>query len=87
MPLLSLVASLLLTLLVEGPGSIVFPVPALLWCAVTYSVFATSLLTLSYSTLILIALSNGHLVINHDVQTQYWMFSVRIGVMLIALTP
>lgn len=87
MPLLSLVASLLLTLLVEGPGSIAFPVPALLWCAVTYSVFATSLLTLSYSTLILIALSNGHLVINHDVQTQYWMFSVRIGVMLIALTP
>lgn len=87
MPLLSLVASLLLTLLIEGPGSIAFPVPALLWCAVTYSVFATSLLTLGYSTLILIALSNGHLVINHDVQTQYWMFSVRIGVMLIALTP
>ena len=87
LPLLSLVGTLLLTLLIEGPGSIAFPVPALLWCAINYSVFATSLLSLSFSTLILLALSNGYLTISQDVQTQYWMFSVRIGVMLIALTP
>ena len=36
MPLLSLVASPAAHPAVEGPGSIAFPVPALLWCAVTY---------------------------------------------------
>ncbi|MGY3902319.1 diguanylate cyclase [Aeromonas lusitana] len=87
LPLLSFLFSLLLSLLIAGPGSIAFPVPALLWCAVSYSVFATSLLSLCFSTLTLLALSNGFLVISHDAQTQYWMFSVRIGVMLIALTP
>ena len=87
LPLLSFLATLLLALLIEGPGSIVFPVPALLWCAVTYSLFTTSLLSLCFSSLTLLALSYGYLTINHDAQTQYWMFSVRIGLMLIALTP
>ncbi|WP_349919093.1 GGDEF domain-containing protein [Aeromonas veronii] len=87
LPLLSFLATLLLALLIEGPGSIVFPVPALLWCAVSYSLFSTTLLSLCFSTLTLIALSSGYLTINHDAQTQYWMFSVRIGLMLIALTP
>lgn len=87
MPLLSLLCTMMLSLLIAGPGSIAFPVPALLWCAVSYSLFTTSLLSLGFSTLTLLALSNGYLVISHDAQTQYWMFSVRIGVMLIALTP
>lgn len=87
LPLLSFLCTLLLSLLIAGPGSIAFPVPALLWCAVSYSLFATSLLSLCFSTLTLLALSNGYLIISHDAQTQYWMFSVRIGVILIAITP
>ncbi|WP_082791862.1 sensor domain-containing diguanylate cyclase [Aeromonas enteropelogenes] len=87
LPLLMFICSLLLAEIVSGPGSLAFPVPALLWCAVSYSLFTTTLLSLGFTTLTLLAISSGYLVINHDAQTQYWMFSVRIGIMLIGLTP
>jgi len=40
MPLLSVLLSCVLSVLVGGPDAATFPVPALLWCSVTYSVFS-----------------------------------------------
>src|SRR5690606_29588721 len=37
MPAAALAVSILLGNLMDGPGSFAFPVPALLWCAVSYS--------------------------------------------------
>jgi hypothetical protein len=45
-PLLALLASAACSLLVGGAGAIAFPVPALLWCALSYGMFSTALLTM-----------------------------------------
>lgn len=46
LPLLALAASEILIQLVGGPGSIAFLMPAMVWCAMTYSVFTMTLLNL-----------------------------------------
>lgn len=37
-PALSLLLTSLLSLLIDGPGSLAFPVLPLLWCALSYSI-------------------------------------------------
>ena len=74
--------------LMGGPGAIILPVPALLWCALSYSLFTTTLVTLSFSAWTLIAVSKGFLDLSimaplsiSDLQ------STRMGVLMLALTP
>lgn len=81
LPLIGLVLSCLATLAIGGPGAIAFPVPALLWCALTYSVFSTAILTLATSVWALVVIS---LTIPYDESP---LISLRLGVFLIALGP
>lgn len=46
MPFLSLIFSMVAGIYVGGGGSLIFPLPALMWCAVSYPLFLTSLITL-----------------------------------------
>lgn len=87
LPLLSLLASLALAVTVGGPGAIAFPVPALLWCAMSYGLFATSMLTLVTTTWTLLAISKGQLDLLIAINEPHMMMSVRVGVTLIALSP
>lgn len=80
-PLLALGLSLVATVLIGGPGAIGFSVPALLWCAVRYSTFTISLLTLLTSLWALIFISHTA---NYD---QSQLVSLRLGIPLIALSP
>jgi diguanylate cyclase (GGDEF)-like protein len=86
-PAIVLVLSAVAGLVVGGPGSIGFPVPALLWCALVYSQFATALLTLLFSAWTLLAISSGYIPL--ILYTNDWstLMSIRIGVTLIALAP
>ncbi|HRF08390.1 MAG TPA: diguanylate cyclase [Xanthobacteraceae bacterium] len=85
LPVAALLASVVVALLVGGPGSLAFPVPALLWCAVSYGLFVTSLLTLAFSAWTLLGLSSGVLAITLDAKSG--VESVRLGVMLVSLAP
>ncbi len=87
LPLLSLLASLALAVTIGGPGAIAFPVPALLWCAMSYGLFATSVLTLVTTTWTLLAISKGQLDMFIAINTPHMLMSVRVGVTLIALSP
>src|SRR5690606_4878580 len=59
-PLLAFVACIVLAVALRtGVGALAFPIPALLWCAVTYSLFSTTLLTLTLVMWMLFALSTG----------------------------
>ncbi len=86
-PMLALVASCVGGLLVGGPGAVAFPVPALLWCAVTYSLFTTAVLTLLFSAWTLTAISLGQFVVMLDHESQHTMMSIRLGIALMAITP
>src|SRR5690606_14981561 len=56
-PAAALAASTLGALLAGGPGAFAYPIPALLWCALAYPLFATAVLTLCFSTVQLIGVS------------------------------
>src|SRR5690606_27814220 len=71
---------------VGGPGALAFPVPALLWCAMSYGLAITSLLTLSFAVWTLILLSTIADALTLQL-TGSDLISLRLGVMLVALAP
>lgn len=87
MALASLIAGLLLGLAVGGPGALSFLIPGLLWCAITYSVFATTVIILVSSTWVLVLVSTGTLNLGVDVRDFYVLESFRLGVTFIMLSP
>ncbi|PZU88608.1 MAG: sensor domain-containing diguanylate cyclase [Shinella sp.] len=86
-PAISLLVSCVAAIMVGGGGAIAFPVPALLWCALSYPVFATSVLTLLFSIWTLFAISAGMLPTPEESTNEITLISVRMGVGLICLAP
>jgi diguanylate cyclase (GGDEF)-like protein len=86
-PVIALLISAVASVAVGGPGAIAFPVPALLWCALTYNLFTTVLLTMAYSIWKMAAFSTG--VIDMSTGGSYLdtMLSIRLGITLLALGP
>lgn len=86
LPAMTLAASCLAVLVIGGPGAIAFPVPALLWCGLTYAVFPTALLTLASSSWVLVMISDGFVdaLMGMD---EMVLVSLRLGVSLIAVAP
>lgn len=86
-PILALTASILASDLIGGPGAIAFPMPALLWCALSYSVFSTALLTMLVSIWTMIAISTGALAVPLSDDLLHSIISIRLGITLMALGP
>lgn len=86
-PAAALAISILLGSLLEGPGSFAFPVPALLWCAVSYSLFATALLTLCFTMWGMVIITGAFASLPVDVDPVSWGKSIRLALALIALAP
>lgn len=86
-PAASLLASILIGAAVGGPGAVAFPVPALLWCALSYSLFTNALMVLCFGTWTLLAASSGQLLVASDMETRTAQLSFRLGVSLIMLAP
>ncbi|MES2265043.1 MAG: diguanylate cyclase [Pseudomonadota bacterium] len=86
-PLAAFAGSLWLGTVLGGPGAIPYPVPAMLWCALSYSLFATAGITLFFCMWTLLAISSGLLVLGAAVDTPQAIMSLRVGVTLTALAP
>lgn len=86
-PLLAYAFCLAMVPAVGGPGALAFPVPALLWCALTYGLAATTLLTLSYAVWTLLILSTHAMALGVSLEAEFDLVSLRLGVMLAALAP
>ncbi|UJJ30404.1 GGDEF domain-containing protein [Halopseudomonas maritima] len=87
LPLVLLAASLLLAVQLDGPGRMGLPVPALLWCALSYSVTTTAILS-SLTSLLMMSLISGTL--TGETESHAYLdalFSTRLGIALIALGP
>lgn len=85
LPMLSVFAAELASFWVGGPGAMTFPVPALLWCALTYRPFPTTLLTLAVCVLHTLGISSGmYFFVPEKVHE---VFSLRVGITLLALGP
>lgn len=86
-PLLVLVVSECVSLLVPGPGSIAFIMPAMVWCAMRYGVLPTTLISLllcMWKASAVVLLSGAfHFGPSHVFETM----SYRVGLALLSLAP
>lgn len=88
LPLIILVLSCACGTIIGGPGMLAFPLPALVWCALRYSIFATAVLTFFFCGFVLVAVALGHAFIPVvDANSRATLLSLRLGVMLMALSP
>ena len=88
LPAIALVLSIVLGVAVGGAGSITFPLPALIWCAIRYPLPLTCLLTFitGISEILLVANSLIHL--TPDTRMQPWqLFSTRLGIAAMLISP
>lgn len=86
-PLVMFIVALLAAVIIGGPGALAFPLLALLACALSYGIFATSLLTLVASLWTLIVTSSGNILHIATTGDIYALLSIRFGVASIALAP
>jgi diguanylate cyclase (GGDEF)-like protein len=86
-PLGTLILSLIASLVVGGPGSFTFPLPALLWCALSYSLFSTALLTMGLCMWKLVDGSADFLLPVSSGDYVSYTTSIRFGIALFALGP
>ncbi len=86
-PALLVVLSVALSHVLGGPGIIAFPVPALLLCALSYSLFATALITLLVCSWQMIAIVGGFILFPMAGDMMEASLSVRLGIALVALGP
>lgn len=89
LPLLTLLVTIASAIWLGGGGSLLFPLPALLWCAISYPLFITCILTMltGISEIILVA---GNVL---SIQGKDYLFridslsSARLGVAAMLISP
>jgi diguanylate cyclase (GGDEF)-like protein len=86
LPALSLLLTVLLGVAIGGPGAIAFPVPALLWCALSYRLFTTATATALLCIWTLVGIANGWIDL-HVQDDMAAIVSMRIGMALVAVAP
>lgn len=87
LPVMALAAALLAGLFIDGPGSVALPIPALLWCAMRASVFATTVLTLVTMIWIMVMITHGWLDPIDNVFVGSRLQGLQISLSLIAAGP
>lgn len=87
-PVMALIVSVVASVVIGGAGSLCFPLPALIWCAVRYPLPVTCLLTFLTGAVEIILVANS--IINIAVATPLstpMMFSARLGIATMAICP
>lgn len=88
MPVVLLIISVMASVAIGGAGALAFPLPALIWCAVRYSLPATCLLTFVTGTVEITLIGNSIITIVATTPlTTPMMFSARLGIATLAICP
>lgn len=84
-PLVAVAVALGAALGIGGPGTLSFVVPALLWCALSFSFLVTSLLCLAVCLVLTVEVAMG----SFQFTPEFWLstLSLRVGITLLALGP
>jgi diguanylate cyclase (GGDEF)-like protein len=87
-PLLGVVISIGASVAIGGAGSLAFPLPALIWCAIRYPLAVTALVTLLTGGTEIILVASSVINIHADQPLLVdQMFSARLGIATIAICP
>lgn len=88
MPAIAFIVSVIASVVIGGAGSLAFPLPALIWCAVRYTPQVTCLLTFVTGAVEIVLVANS--VIDISVGSPFSipeMFSARLGIATMAICP
>lgn len=87
-PLLGVIISVIASVVIGGAGSLAFPLPALIWCAIRYPLPITALVTLLTGCMEIVLVANSIVVIHHTQPLVVnEMFSARLGIATMAICP
>lgn len=87
-PLVMVAVSLVITVTIGGPGSLAFPLPALIWCAVRYPLPITCLITLLTGILEIVLVAYGLASVGSHLRVVLnELVSTRLGIATIAICP
>ena len=75
------------SVLIGGPGAVIFPMPVLLWLAMSFSLFSTMIAVLVYVLWCHLAIDFGLLSTTLDMKVLQNAVSMRTGIALLALGP
>lgn len=87
LPVTTLIGTCALALFAGGPGAIVFAVPSLIWCGLTYSVFFVSVLAFAFALWSSIVIGVDHLHSIAGALDGGAAVSLRLAASMIALAP
>ncbi|MFS2221194.1 diguanylate cyclase [Pantoea sp. B65] len=89
LPAAALVGSVAVAAIIGGGGSLSFPLPALIWCAIAYPIHITSLITLITGVTEIILVVSG--VMNIQGSDEFLplshLVSARLGIATLAISP
>ncbi len=86
LPLLALIFSLFMSYIDSGPGSLLYSIAALIWCALTYRHFFVTLITSFTCGCIIFWFTQEYLVVYPHLYTQN-SISLRLGIIMMAIAP
>ncbi|MGG7447056.1 diguanylate cyclase [Kosakonia oryzendophytica] len=88
LPIGAVMVSVLASVVIGGAGSLAFPLPALIWCAVRYPLPLTSLVTLLTGGVEIMLVANGtiNIFLGSPMEMPH-MFSARMGIATMAICP
>lgn len=88
LPFLAVVASVTASVLIGGAGSLAFPLAALIWCAIRYSLPVTCLIMLITGVTEIVLVGNSTIQFNTAAPLETaQLFSARLGIAIMALCP
>lgn len=86
LPLLSVIFSIIVSYYDAGPGSLLYPIAPLIWCALRYRHFSVTIITSISCAFIIYHVSQNYLLLYHD---QYFnnTISIRLGLIMMTIAP
>lgn len=86
LPLLSVIFSIIVSHYDAGPGSLLYPIAPLIWCALRYRHFSVTIITSISCAFIIYHVSQNYLLLYHD---QYLnnTISIRLGLIMMTIAP
>lgn len=87
LPFLTVLLSCIGAFYIDGPGAIVLPLPALIWCSLHYRIFTTTIVCLIYGMFYMLAVTSDWIRVPLSGDFFDAMTSLRLGITLVVLAP
>lgn len=86
LPLFAVILSIAIGYYDAGPGSLLYPIAALIWCALRYRHFSVAMITAISCAFIIYHVSQSYLLLYPD-QYLHNTISIRIGLIMMTIAP